>query len=198
MADILYTYKKQVYANITNRCNCNCRFCIRHHADSVGETDMLWHEKEPTLEEIKKAIDEFDFTEYDELVYCGYGEPTCALENLIASAAYVKDRCRVKIRLNTNGLANRCYGRNVIPDLAQVVDSVSISLNAPTAEKYQSITRPQYEGAFGDMLAFATMVKEAGIDVKFSVVDILTEEEIKECRALAEKMGITLRVREYA
>ena len=91
MADILYTYKNQVYANITNRCNCNCTFCVRCLKDSVGESDTLWHKSEPTLEEIQKAMDTFDFSGYDELVFCGYGEPTCALENLIASAAYAKN-----------------------------------------------------------------------------------------------------------
>ena len=55
MADILYTYKNQVYANITNHCDCSCEFCIRTHRDSVGESDSLWFKKEPTLEEIKAA-----------------------------------------------------------------------------------------------------------------------------------------------
>lgn len=58
--------------------------------DAVGDSDNLWHKTEPTLEEIRKAVDAFDFTGYSELVYCGYGEPTCALDNLLASAAYVK------------------------------------------------------------------------------------------------------------
>lgn len=93
MADILYTYKNQVYANITNRCNCNCTFCVRSLKDAVGDAKTLWHKTEPTLAEIKNAIDNFDFTGYTELVFCGYGEPTCALENLLASAAYVKKTC---------------------------------------------------------------------------------------------------------
>lgn len=37
-------------------------------------------------------MDEFDFTDYTEFVYCGYGEPTCALDNLIESAKYVKEK----------------------------------------------------------------------------------------------------------
>ena len=140
MADILYTYKNQVYANITNRCDCSCTFCVRSLKDSVGDSEILWHQTEPTLEEIVRAIDAFDFTGYRELVYCGYGEPTCALGNLLASAAYVKDRYPLSIRLNTNGLCNLYHNRNIVPELARVIDSVSISLNAPTAEKYQAVT----------------------------------------------------------
>ena len=198
MADILYTYQGQVYANITNQCDCRCVFCIRSYKDTIGEAKQLWHTKEPTLEEIKKAMDEFDFTGYTELVYCGYGEPTCAIENLIASAAYVKEKYHVKVRLNTNGLANLYHGRNVIPQLAEVVDSMSISLNAPTPERYQEVTRPAFENAFEAMCSFATMAKEAVGQVMFSVVDFLSEDEIAASLHLAEEMGIQLRVRKYS
>ena len=91
---ILYVYNDQVYANITNKCDCNCTFCIRKQFDGVGDADTLWHKAEPSLSEIIAAIDAFDFTGYKEFVFCGYGEPTCALENLIASARYVKRKNR--------------------------------------------------------------------------------------------------------
>ena len=198
MADILYTYHNQVYANITNRCDCSCQFCIRTHKDGVGESDDLWFQEEPTLEEIKKAIDNFDFTGYEELVYCGYGEPTCSLENLIASASYVKEKHNLKIRLNTNGLANLYHKRNIIPELAAVVDRVSISLNAPTAEKYNDITRPQFTNAFEGMLEFATLAKESFEHTQLSIVDVLSEEDKKECLRLAEERGIYLRIRKFS
>ena len=198
MADILYTYQNQVYANITNKCDCSCIFCIRAHKDAIGQAENLWHKSEPSLEEIKKAIDEFDFTEYDELVYCGYGEPTCALQTLIESAAYAKEKYGVKVRLNTNGLANLYHGRDIIPELKPVVDSISISLNAPTPERYQEVTRPSFANAFEAMLAFAGEAKEAIKQVQFSVVDVLSEEEIEASRQLAEEMGIFLRVRKYS
>ena len=117
MGDIIYTYKNQVYANITNKCDCSCQFCVRSQKDSVGEAENLWFQSEPTLEDIKRAMDEFDFKGYDELVFCGYGEPTCALENLLASAAYAKEKYGLPIRLNTNGLANLYHKRNVVPEL---------------------------------------------------------------------------------
>lgn len=198
MADILYTYKNQVYANITNKCNCNCQFCIRSQKDSVGEAENLWLQSEPTLEEIKKAMDEFDFKGYDELVFCGYGEPTCALENLLASAAYAKEKYGVKIRLNTNGLANLYHKQNVVPKLAKVIDSVSISLNAPTAEKYQEVTRPQFENAFPALLEFASLAQEAFTHTQLSIVDVLPEEEIKACQKIADDRGIYLKIRKFS
>lgn len=198
MADILYTYKNQVYANITNRCDCSCQFCIRSHQDSVGAAENLWFKSEPTLDEIKQAMDEFDFTGYDELVYCGYGEPTCALENLLASAAYAKEKYHIKVRLNTNGLANLYHKRNVVPELAKVVDRVSISLNAPTAEKYQEVTRPQFENAFPAMLEFASLAQEAFEHTQLSIVDVLPEEDIKACQKIADDKGIYLKIRKFS
>lgn len=197
MSDILYTYNNQVYANITNRCDCNCQFCIRSHKDKVGEAENLWLKTEPTLEEIKKAIDGFDFKNYDELVFCGYGEPTCALDNLLESAAYVKKKKNIRIRLNTNGLANLYHKRNIVPELANVIDSVSISLNAPNAKRYQEVTRPQFENAYSALLEFALLSKETFGWTQLSIVDVLSQEEIEACQKVADDLGISLRIRKF-
>lgn len=198
MADILYTYKQQVYANITNRCDCSCTFCVRSLKDSVGDAETLWHKTEPTLNEIKQAIDKFDFTGYAELVFCGYGEPTCALDNLLASAAYAKEKCHLSIRLNTNGLGNLYHNRNIVPELAQIIDSVSISLNAPTAEKYEAVTRPQFQNAYPAMLEFASLAKAAFRHTQLSIVDILPADEIAACQKIADDRGIYLKIRKYS
>ena len=198
MAEILYTYKKQVYANITNRCDCNCTFCVRSFKDSVGDAKTLWHQQEPTLEEIQKAMNAFDFSGYDELVYCGYGEPTCALDNLLASAAYVKEKHEISIRLNTNGLGNLYHNRNIIPELAAVIDSVSISLNAPTAAKYDAVTRPQFKNAYPALLEFAALAKTAFAHTQLSIVDVLPPDDIAACQKIADDMGIYLKIRTHS
>lgn len=198
MADILYTYKNHVYANITNRCDCSCTFCIRSLKDSVGNADTLWHKTEPTLAELRQAIDDFDFTGYDELVFCGYGEPTCALDNLLASAAYAKEKYNISIRLNTNGLGNLYHNRNIVPELARVIDSVSISLNAPTAEKYDEVTRPQFENAYPAMLEFASLANSAFRHTQLSIVDVLPADEIAACQKIADDRGIYLKIRKYS
>ena len=197
MAKIIYTYKKQVYANITNKCDCACTFCIRSQHDGVGDADTLWHTTEPTLEEIKKAIDDFDFDGYEEFVYCGYGEPTCALENLIASARYLKSKTDIKIRLNTNGLGNLYHKRDIIPELAEVIDRVSISLNAPDEEEYNKVTRPSFPNAYPAMLDFAEECSRTISHTQFSVVDVLSKEDIEKCRKIADSRGVYLKVRKF-
>lgn len=198
MADILYTYKNQVYANITNQCNCRCTFCIRSHEDSVGDAETLWHKKDPTFDEIKQAMDTFDFTGFRELVFCGYGEPTCALDTLIDAARYVKETFGLAIRVNTNGLANLQYGENIVPRLAEVVDTISISLNAPNAEAYSQVSRPRFDHAFEGLLDFTTKCKEQIPHVKLTIVDVLSSEDIKASQELAKSLGVDLRIRKYS
>lgn len=197
MAKILYIYNDQVYANITNKCDCACTFCIRSQMDGVGNADTLWHEKEPELEEIYAAIDRFDFSGYREFVFCGYGEPTCALENLLASARYIKEKTNLPIRLNTNGLGCLYHKRNIIPELAEVIDSISISLNAPDAGEYQKVTRPAFENAYEAMLDFAEECQKVIAHTQLSVVDVLPEADIEACWRIAQSRGVPLKVRAF-
>lgn len=199
MADIVYTYGGSVYLNITNACPCRCKFCIRNNGDSVGEAKTLWFDKHnPDFQEVKAAIDAFDFSEYGKsVIFCGYGEPTCNYGVLISTCKYLKEN-GFKIRLNTNGLSDLINKRETAKEICEVIDSVSISLNAPTAEKYNEITQPSFgEKAFDAMLKFAKECKEFGIQTKLTVVDVISEEDIEDCKKLCEEIGIPLRVREY-
>ena len=197
MAKILYVYNDQVYANITNKCDCACTFCIRSQMDGVGDAETLWHTQEPTLEEILAAIDAFDFTGYKEFVFCGYGEPLCAFGNLVIAGRLLKSKYPdIKIRINTNGLGNLINKKDTVPAIAEFTDTVSISLNAPNAERYNEISRPKFGiDSFEEILRFAEECKKYIKTVKFSVVDVISPEEISECQALADKMEIPLRVR---
>ena len=196
--DIIYRYKNQVYFNITNKCPCRCTFCIRNTEDAIGEASNLWFEHEPALEEIYKAIDEFDFSDCNEVVFCGYGEPTMALENLMAVSKYIRERYPFRIRLNTNGLSDLIHKRSTAKEICQAVDSISISLNMPDAASYNEVVRPAYgEKSFDAMLKFAQDCKKYTENVKFTVVDCIGEENVEKSRKVAEKLGIPLRVREY-
>ena len=197
MAKILYVYNNQVYANITNKCDCSCTFCIRQQFDGVGDADTLWHKVDPTLEEIYATVDAFDFTGYKEFVFCGYGEPTCALDNLIATARYVKEKTGLPIRINSNGLGNLYHKRDIVPELATVTDSISISLNAPDAEEYEKVTRPSFPNAYSAMLDFAEECGRLIPHTQLSVVDILPSEDIKICQEIADRRGVHLKVRPF-
>lgn len=201
MANIVYTFENQVYLNITNACPCKCEFCIRNNGDSVGDADTLWFSgHSPSFEQVKEEIDTFDFSNYGgEIIFCGYGEPTCAFDVLIKTANYLKEKMpNCKLRINTNGLSDLLNKRPTAKEICSVMDTVSISLNAPTSEKYEKLCHPVFkEKSFPAILKFARECKEYDVKVKFSLVDVIPEEDIAECQALADEMGIELRVREY-
>lgn len=200
MADIVYTLEGGVYLNITNKCPCNCAFCIRSKGDAVGDAEKLWFDEEPTIEEIKKAIDDYDFTKVDSAVFCGYGEPTNAYDNLIEAAEYIKSiHPSINLRLNTNGLSDLINGRATAKELSAVFDTISVSLNEPTSEKYDKITRNIYPGkAFDAMLAFTRECVKYCKDVRMTVVDVISEEEIEQARLVCESTGARYKVRSFA
>lgn len=199
MADIVYTFQNGVYFNITNKCPCRCVFCIRDKKDAIGEAEKLFHETEPTKEEIKKAIDDFDFSGKDTAVFCGYGEPTNAFDNLISSAKYVKELYpEMKLRLNTNGLSDLINERETAKEICEIFDSVSISLNDVSSEEYDKITRNIYPGkAYEAMLKFARDCVNEGINVRLSVVDVIGEEKIKKAEEIAKNVGAEFLCRKY-
>ncbi|MCI7759681.1 MAG: TatD family nuclease-associated radical SAM protein, partial [[Eubacterium] saphenum] len=170
----------------------------RKNADSVCDNDSLWLEHEPSFDEIKAAFEKFDKSGAREAVFCGYGEPTVRVEMLLETAKLIRENTDMKIRLNTNGLVRLIHKDFDITRFKGLLDSVSVSLNAPTAKRYNEVTRPSFgEAAFDEMLKFAADMKNLGIQTGFTVVDIISDEEIAECGHLAEKLGIPLRVRHY-
>ena len=197
---ITYEYGRNLYINLTNQCPNSCDFCLRNNSSGSLYAKNLWYrEKEPAKEEIWEELQKKDLNSYNEIVFCGYGEPTCAYDNLIAAAKYMKEKHpEVLLRVNTNGLGELFNKKPIAEEMAKYIDAVSISLNAPTAERYQEVTQPCFENAFPDMLAFAEKAKKLFSSVQFSVVSIISQEEIDASQKLADEMGIPLKVRIYS
>ncbi|MBU5625727.1 TatD family nuclease-associated radical SAM protein [Oscillibacter sp. MSJ-2] len=200
---ITYEYEGALYVNLTNRCDCACVFCLRHNGnDGSIYADDLWLEHEPSREE---ALESFftwgDLTKYREIVFCGFGEPSYRMDDI----CWLIDQLRAKVpglpptRINTNGHANLINGRDVTPDLHGRMDTVSISLNGADEEEYLAVTRPQSGKAGWD--AMLDFTRKAAAQVPHVVMTIVdkdkTPEDIIKCRALAESLGATLRVRAY-
>ncbi len=196
---ITYEVDGKLYLNITNKCPCNCTFCIRNNGDGAYGSDPLWLEHQPTADEVIDALKRCDLDKYPEIIICGYGEPTCELEILKSVAKYIRSVSKTPIRINTNGLSDLINKRNTAKDFEGIVDTVSISLNAADKEEYYAVTRPAFKDVdcFEAMLEFAKNVKEYVPNTMFTVVDIIGEEEIKKSQKLADDIGIKLRVREY-
>lgn len=199
MMTITYPGRNGIYVNMTNRCPCACTFCLRHNKDHVFDSDSLWLETEPTVQQVCESIDEWDLEKYDEIVFCGYGEPTERLDDLLKVAAYIKSKSDIKIRINTNGLADLIWNEKTAPKLKGLIDTVSISLNATNKEDYLKVVRPKFGiDSYDAMLKFAKDCTDYVPDVIMTVVDVVTSKEEQElCRKICQSVGATLRIRPY-
>ena len=193
---LLYPIENSLYVNITNLCCCKCVFCVRDITDSVGGSDSLWLDHEPTIDELKAELEKFNLDEYEEVVFCGYGEPLMRINEVVEFANYIKTKKNIKIRVNTNGLADLIHKKKTGVLLKDAIDAVSISLNAPNEEVYLEVAKPAFGiKSFDAMLSFAKDCKTCIKEVCFSVVDEITDEEIRQSQELADSLDIPLRVR---
>jgi TatD DNase family protein len=192
---ISYKIRNSLYLNITNRCTNRCVFCSKRK-DFFVKGHYLKLPGEPSVEEIVKSAG--DVAKYDEIVFCGYGEPTLRLADTLDVARRLKGLGAKKVRLNTDGLGNLIHGRNIIPELADIFDSLSVSLNAPDPETYASLCpNPYGETSFNELIQFIGEAKKVIPEVIATVVDI-PGLDIERCRKLAEEeLKVTFRVREY-
>lgn len=194
---ILYQLGNTLYINVTNACDNHCVFCIRDTETGVGGDYNLWLQEDPSAEEIITELNSALKQNYDEVVFCGYGEPLIRLEVVLAVLEFLKEQYPdVPVRINTNGHASAIHKINVPPLLKGV--HLSISLNAPTAEKYDAISQPDISNAFEEVLRFAKESIPYAASVTLSVVDVIPAEDIAECRKLAEELGVLFRVREFS
>ena len=199
---IVYPVGKGLYVNLTNRCPCACTFCIRQNGAGVYGSDSLWLEREPTVDETVAALDAAGLSSYEEVVFCGYGEPTERLDDLLAVARHIREVApKTPIRVNTNGLADLIAGVPTAARFAGLVDALSISLNAPTAEEYVQLCRPKFGAvSYEAMLTFAAEAKRYVPSVVMSVVGTadMTPEKVASCQAVCDRIGVPLRVRVYS
>jgi len=186
------------YVNTTNRCPCACTFCLRQTKEMM-ENNSLWLKEEPSKEMIIEEFKKYDLNDFNEIVFCGFGEPMERWDDIKEVIDYIRNTKKdMKIRINTNGLANDIYGRDVTPEYKGRFDTVSISLNAPTKEEFLELTRSKFGiSSFDDMLDFAKMCKAYVPNVVLTVVDIIGEEKIEACQKITDEIGVTLRVRPF-
>lgn len=191
---IVYPIRKSLYVNITNRCTDNCVFCVRNSTDYVmGHNLRLEHE--PAAQEVIGAVG--DPSRYDEIVFCGYGEPTLRLDCVIEVAKALKAK-GAKIRLTTNGHGNLIHKRSIVGDLIGLIDRVSVSLNAASSEAYERICRPSFgPRAFDEIKKFIIECREKLPEVEATCVE--TEGvDIRGCeRLVTGELKVKFRPRRY-
>lgn len=194
MDTIYYEAHKNLYINLTNRCSADCVFCIRNFADGVYGYDLRLS-KEPTTKEVIGALEGLDLSKYREIVFTGLGEPTLRFDVVLAVTRWLKSR-NIRVRLDTNGQAALINpGRDVVSELKTAgLDSVSVSLNAESEEKYSKLCRPIHKNAYSAVLDFIKGARKAGISTRVTVVNV-PEIDLEKCRKLAAELDADFHIR---
>ncbi|MDJ0808302.1 MAG: TatD family nuclease-associated radical SAM protein [Gammaproteobacteria bacterium] len=189
---ISYQIDNKLYLSITDRCTLECRFCPKTQGNMSIKGYDLTFEHRPTTEEIIDAID--DPGHYEEVVFCGYGEPTLRLNVLLEVARNIKSRGG-RVRINTDGLANLVHKHNTLPELGKTVDAISISLNAQNSEIYNLHCRPNLPGSYAAVREFIQDAPRYIPEVSISAIEGLEGVDIPACRTIAREHGIKFRRR---
>ncbi len=187
-----YTLHGSRYLNITNRCTLRCAFCPKFNDEWTVRDYPLRLSREPTLEEIVAAAGTPG--DYREVVFCGLGEPTLRLYTVLDAAARLRSRTP-RIRVNTDGLANLVYRRDVTPDMEGLIDALSVSLNAQDSETYYRYCRPGFPGAYETVLDFVHHAREFVPEITLTAIDGLPGVDIGACRKIADDLGVGFRRR---
>ena len=189
---ITYKIENRLYLSITDRCTLSCTFCPKNNGIlRVGDYDLSMDHR-PDTQEIIQAMD--DPGRYDEVVFCGYGEPTLRLNVLLKVARHIKAQGG-KVRVNTDGITNLVHKDNVLPEMATCVDAVSVSMNAQDAEVYERHCRPGLRGSYESMLRFLADATHHIPSVTATAIDGLQGVDIPACRRLAGELGVRFRRR---
>jgi TatD DNase family protein len=193
----VYPIRHSLYVNVTNACSNRCVFCPRSAGEFVVKGHDLRLEREPTAEEVLKALEAAGPKDYEEVVFCGFGEPTLRLAVLREVGPEVKRRWGLRTRLDTNGQGSALAGRDIVPDLAAFLDSVSVSLDTPDAATYERLCRPTVPNAFEAVCAFIHRAKELIPHVRATAVAVPGLDLAAVRRLAEEDLGVEFHVRAY-
>ncbi len=192
---ISYEAFGNLYLNITNQCSANCVFCIRNICEGVYGYNLRLS-REPSDEEIMSELESrLKLTKYKEVVFTGFGEPTCRFDTVIGITKWLHKR-GIPVRLDTNGHTALMYsGRDVVTELkAAGLDALSVSLNAESEEKYNRLCNPLFKGSYQALLDFTEKAIKSGIRTRMTIVG-QQSVDIRECERIATTLGASFKIR---
>ena len=200
--NLLYFLDDKPYINMTNACTNACVFCLRNQKDDV-QGAKLWLDKDNiTAKAVIEQIEENKekVSKNDEIVFCGYGEPLIKINEVLEVSKYLKENFpNIKIRINTNGHANAIHKRNVAPELALYIDSISVSLNAENEENYNKLSNPKIDNAYEEVKRFIRACVEEKIKTTATVVSNIPNYplDVERCEVVAKSLGAKFRARDF-
>jgi TatD family-associated radical SAM protein len=189
---LVYVIENKLYINLTDRCTLACKFCPKIQGSmDIHEYNLLLSQRYSIESYIAQIPDP---TQYKEIVFCGFGEPTLRLKALLQIAQYCK-QAGTQVRVNTDGLGNLVNKRNILPELANYVDALSVSMNAQNEEIYNQHCIPALQGSFDHMLDFLRLAPQYINNITATAIDGLMGVDIDACELKANQLGVKFRRR---
>lgn len=195
---IIYVIKNSLCINLTNHCTNKCEFCIKERISTDLQIADLTFDREPSLDDVLFEVSTLNLNDYKEIVFCGYGEPTCRLYDMLTICKRIRELTTTPIRVNTNGHASLILGEDTAPLFKGLVDCVSISLNAADSDTYVKLCHPKFgENAYVGVLKFAREIIKYVPDVYLTVnPEWLSQEDVARCAEIAANIGAKFLVRD--
>jgi len=198
---LVYDIGDKRYINLTDRCTLSCQFCPKFSPVFEDQPHQL-HEYDLTLS-VRPEVDEIiqqlgdpkQIADYDQFVFCGYGEPTLRLKPLLEIARYIKSHGGT-VRINTDGLGNLANKRNILPELAECIDALSVSLNAQNEDIYKQHCVPALDGSYQALLDFLKLAPDYIADTTATAIHGLEGVDVEACEQIAIQCGVKFRKRE--
>lgn len=190
---VAYEIRGSLYLNITDRCTLACAFCPKTQGVKQVHDFDLTLDHRPEVEEIIEAVG--DPSRYEQVVFCGFGEPTLRLKVLLEVTRWIKAHGG-RVRINTDGLGNLANKRNILPELKDAgVDALSVSLNGQNEAVYDRHCVPALKGSFQAVLDFLRLAPNYIGEVTATAIDGLEGVDIAECERIAKELGVGFRAR---
>jgi TatD DNase family protein len=195
--ELVYRLRDRLYVNLTSRCDLRCRFCFKYQPreDFHGHALVMPASSEPTVDEVDERI--ASQPPFRELVFCGLGEPLKRLPAVQELARRHRRRGGSPVRVNTSGTYLLEGTVDELEGLARWVDTVSISLNAPTRSAFNALCRPyRPREAFASVVSFLEVAPRLFRHVVATAVAV-PGVDLAACRDLAAAHDVPFAIRAY-
>jgi len=194
---VVYWLGNNLYLNITDRCPNNCYFCFRNFTQNLKGFNLRLRQEpspEEVITELQRVINRRD---WDEVVFCGLGEPLERLDCILSVTKWIKKYFGKVVRIDTNGqgfLLNK--ERDVVEELKEAgVDRISVSLNAHDKPTYNRICRPNFEDAYESVLEFIEKAAKE-FDLEITAVTV-PEVDVSKIEKIAKEIRAKFRTRRF-